>query len=101
MLNIIILGEKIGCKCSEWNRKRERNFRYNKNGYSPTVREICKLANLKSTSSVHGHIKRLKVKAHLTSGVDMPRSIALTKKEKEVKLVVNDIALMSKDGKAT
>ena len=27
-----------------------------KNGYSPTIREICKLANIKSTAAVHGHI---------------------------------------------
>lgn len=72
----------------------------NENGYSPTVREICKLANLKSTSSVHGHIKRLKAKGHLTSGIDMPRSIALTNKEKKIKFVVNAIALMSEDGKS-
>ena len=27
------------------------------NGYSPTIREICRIANIKSTASVHGHIK--------------------------------------------
>lgn len=64
------------------------------NGYSPTVREICSIANIRSTSSVHGDIKSLKAKGHITSGVDMPRSIALTKKEKNVKFVVNAIALM-------
>ena len=70
-----------------------------KNGYSPTIREICKLANIKSTASVHGHIKRLKSEGHITSGVDMPRSIALTKKEKSVKFVVNAIALMCTEDK--
>ena len=30
------------------------------NGYSPTIREICKLANIKSTAAVHAHIKKLK-----------------------------------------
>lgn len=69
------------------------------NGYSPTIREICRIANIKSTASVHGHIKRLKAKGHITSGVDMPRSIALTKKEKKVKFVVNAIALMNEDDK--
>lgn len=69
------------------------------NGYSPTVREICRLSNLKSTSAVHRHIKNLKAKGHITSGVDMPRSIALTKKEKSVKFVVNAIALMCEEGK--
>ena len=69
------------------------------NGYSPTIREICKLANIKSTASVHGHIKRLKNEGHITSGVDLPRSIALTKKEKSVKFVVNAIALMYTEDK--
>lgn len=71
----------------------------NENGYSPTVREICRLSGLRSTSSVHGHIKRLKAKGHLTSMVERPRSIALTKKEKSVKFVVNAIALMCEAGK--
>ena len=69
------------------------------NGYSPTIREICKLANIKSTASVHGHIKKLKAEGYITSGVDMPRSIALTKKEKSVKFVVNAIALMCTEDK--
>ena len=68
-------------------------------GYSPTIREICILSGLSSTSSVHGHIKRLKAKGYITSGGDMPRSIALTKKEKGVKFVVNAIALMNEDDK--
>lgn len=68
-------------------------------GYSPTIREICRIANIKSTASVHGHIKRLKDEGHITTGIDMPRSIALTKKEKRFKVVVNGIALMYKDDK--
>lgn len=71
----------------------------NKNGYSPTVRAICTLSGLSSTSSVHQHIKRLKANGHITSGVDMPRSIALTEKEKNIKFVVNAIALMYEDNK--
>ena len=69
------------------------------NGYSPTIREICKLANIKSTAAVHAHIKKLKDEGHITSGVDMPRSIALTKREKNVKVVVNAIALMCAEDK--
>ena len=68
-------------------------------GYSPTIREICRIANIKSTASVHGHIKRLKDEGHITTGIDMPRSIALTKKEKIVKVVVNAIALMCAENK--
>ena len=68
-------------------------------GYSPTVREICRLANFKSTSSVHAYIKRLKANGHLTSGVDMARSIVVINKEKRFKFVVNGIALMYKGDK--
>ena len=70
-----------------------------KNGYSPTIREICSIANIKSTASAHAHIQKLKAKGYITSGVDMPRSIALTKKEKNIKFVVNAIALMCEDDK--
>ncbi|WP_302653030.1 LexA family transcriptional regulator [uncultured Clostridium sp.] len=69
------------------------------NGYSPTIREICKLANIKSTAAVHAHIKKLKAEGHITTGVDIPRSIVLTKKEKSVKFVVNAIALMCAENK--
>ena len=70
-----------------------------KNGYSPTIREICKLANIKSTAAVHAHIKKLKAEGHITTGVDISRSIVLTKKEKSVKFVVNAIALMCAENK--
>lgn len=69
------------------------------NGYSPTIREICKLANIKSTAAVHAHIKKLKAEGHITTGVDMPRSIVVTNKEKRFKFVVNGIALMFKGDK--
>ncbi len=31
-------------------------------GYPPSVREICQAVSLKSTSTVHGHLKRLEKK---------------------------------------
>lgn len=31
-----------------------------KRGYPPAVREICEAVNLKSTSSVHSHLKHLR-----------------------------------------
>lgn len=34
-------------------------------GYPPSVREICKAVNLKSTSSVHMYLKRLKDKGYI------------------------------------
>ena len=69
------------------------------NGYSPSIREICRIANIKSTASVHAHINKLMAEGHITSGVDMPRSIAPTKRKKNVKVVVNAIALMCTEDK--
>lgn len=37
-----------------------------KNGYPPSVREICKAVGLKSTSSVHMYLSRLKEKEYIT-----------------------------------
>ena len=34
----------------------------NDKGYPPSVREICEAVSLKSTSTVHGHLKRLEKK---------------------------------------
>ena len=68
-------------------------------GYPPAIREICKGVGLSSPATVHAHIKKLKDEGHITTGVDMPRSIALTKKEKSVKFVVNAIALMCTEDK--
>lgn len=62
------------------------------NGYSPTIREICSLANLKSTSTVHSHIKRLEAEGYITKGFDMPRSIVVKDTPSELKFVVNTIA---------
>lgn len=36
-------------------------------GYSPTIREICEGVGLHSTSTVHGHLHRLKEKGLLSS----------------------------------
>ena len=102
MFYIIILWDKKGAYSVSEKQKEIleiiKTF-IKENGYSPTIREICRIANIKSTASVHGHIKKLKDEGHITSGVDMPRSIALTKKEKSVKFVVNTIALMCTEDK--
>ena len=102
MFYIIILWDKKGAYSVSEKQKEIleiiKTF-IKENGYSPTIREICRIANIKSTASVHGHIKKLKDEGHITSGVDMPRSIALTKREKNVKVVVNAIALMCAEDK--
>lgn len=41
---------------------------FKKHGYSPTIREICDLTGLTSTSSVHYHISRLVAEGKLNIG---------------------------------
>lgn len=45
------------------------------NGYSPTVREICKIAGLNSPATVHQHLKLLKEKGYLKSDKNKQRTI--------------------------
>ena len=47
------------------------------NGYPPSVREICKAVSLKSTSTVHGHLKRLEKKGLIYRDATKPRAIVI------------------------
>lgn len=47
-------------------------------GYPPSVREICDAVNLKSTSTVHGHLKRLEKKGLLKRDPTKPRALEIT-----------------------
>jgi repressor LexA len=53
-----------------------RDFTHD-NGYPPSVRDICKGVGLKSTSTVHGYLKRLKDKGVITKDDSKTRSIVL------------------------
>ncbi len=44
-------------------------------GYPPAVREICEAVNLKSTSTVHGHLERLEKKGYIRRDPTKPRAI--------------------------
>lgn len=46
-------------------------------GYPPSVREICDAVNLKSTSTVHGHLKRLEKKGLLRRDPTKPRALEI------------------------
>lgn len=52
------------------------------NGYSPSVREIGQAVDLKSTSTVHGHLTRLEKKGLLHRESMKPRTIDLKRDEK-------------------
>ena len=52
------------------------------NGYAPSVREIGRAVDLKSTSTVHGHLNRLEKKGLLHREAMKPRTIDLSREEK-------------------
>lgn len=52
------------------------------NGYSPSVREIGQAVDLKSTSTVHGHLKRLEKKGLLHREAMKPRTIDVTRNDR-------------------
>lgn len=50
-------------------------------GYPPSVREICKGVNLKSTSTVHGHLNTLEEKGYIRKDPTKPRAIEILDQE--------------------
>ncbi|MFZ7120457.1 MAG: transcriptional repressor LexA [Eubacteriaceae bacterium] len=46
-------------------------------GYPPSVREICVAVNLRSTSTVHGHLEKLENKGYIKRDATKPRAIEL------------------------
>lgn len=50
-----------------------------KEGIPPTIREICDISGLSSTSTVHGHIKMLQKEGYITMRNGSPRSMRVIK----------------------
>lgn len=48
-----------------------------KDGYAPSVREICKALDLKSTSTVHGYLARLQKKGLIQKAALKPRTLRI------------------------
>lgn len=55
----------------------------NKNGYAPTVREVCAAMNIKSTSTAHKDIDNLVKAGFITKDPAKPRTLVITKKVME------------------
>lgn len=49
----------------------------NKKGYPPSIREICAAVGLKSTSTVHAHLKKLEEKGYIRKDPSKPRAIEI------------------------
>lgn len=54
-----------------------------KQGFPPTVREICHAVDLSSTSTVHGHLTRLERKGLLIKDATKPRALEITEEGKK------------------
>ena len=48
-----------------------------KKGYPPTVRELCQLANLKSTATIQTHLDHLQEKGYIRKDKEKNRTIEL------------------------
>ena len=55
-------------------------------GYPPSVREICEAVNLKSTSTVHGHLERLEKKGLIRRDPTKPRAIEILDDSEKVEI---------------
>jgi repressor LexA len=64
-------------------------------GYPPSVREICEAVELKSTSTVHGHLERLEKKGLIRRDPTKPRAIELIK-DRVTKKEMIDIPVVGK-----
>lgn len=57
-------------------------------GYPPSVREICKGVNLKSTSTVHRHLEKLESKGYIRKDPTKPRAIELLDRSEDNSFLV-------------
>ena len=64
-------------------------------GYPPSVREICQAVSLESTSTVHGHLKRLEKKGLIYRDPTKPRALEIVELSNEEKELI-DIPIVGK-----
>ena len=64
-------------------------------GYPPSGREICEAVSLKSTSTVHGHLKRLEKKGLIYRDPTKPRALEIVELSNEEKELI-DIPIVGK-----
>lgn len=73
----------------------------NSKGYPPSVREICQAVGLKSTSTVHGHLRRLEKKGYIRRDSTKPRAIELLDSSSDIISDKKEIAHIPVIGKVT
>ena len=80
--------------------KQSEIYKYLKNytetkGYPPSVREICEAVSLSSTSTVHGHLKRLEKKGLIKRDPSKPRALEIMELNQPKREMIN-IPIMGK-----
>ena len=55
-------------------------------GYSPTIKELCEAMNVKSASTVHAHMRKLRSKGYITWDPSKPRTISICGFERLVRI---------------
>ncbi|WP_432664910.1 transcriptional repressor LexA [Wukongibacter baidiensis] len=73
----------------------------NSKGYPPSVREICEAVGLKSTSTVHGHLRRLEKKGYIRRDSTKPRAIEVLDSSSDIFPDKKEIAHIPVIGKVT
>lgn len=73
----------------------------NLKGYPPSVREICKATNLKSTATVHGYLTQLEKKGYIRREMQKPRAIEVTDARSSLASVSDNIIKIPLVGKVT
>lgn len=56
-------------------------------GYPPSVRELCRGVNIKSTSTVHGHLEKIEAKGYIRKDPTKPRAIEILDKNDDFLLI--------------
>jgi len=70
-------------------------------GYPPSVREICQAVELKSTSTVHGHLNRLEKKGYIRRDPTKPRAIEILESDNVTYFPKKEIVNIPIVGKVT
>lgn len=71
----------------------------NKNGYSPSIREICKATNKNSTGTIFTFLETLERKGYIKTARNKNRTITLTNNIKETLIFVDEEDLEERYGK--
>ena len=61
-----------------------------KNGYNPSIRELCFLTNINSPATIHFHLKNLKRKGYIDYSYNKNRTIKVLDSKFDKDKVIND-----------